>query len=492
MTKPWVKNISILAFVAAASAFSLHYGMRQFGGYDLSPVVDLQSRLRHGEIPGVDFINTLPLTMVFILKIYGALFKASWVSLLWSNIVFAALCVLLVAIYWPPAIPEEKKILAVILMYLPTLVTNHIWHSAISQLLAIVYIVLSLHFFTAREPKWKNAGNAILALCAGFFFFSKQNIGLPLTGTICAALLCLALFANEAKRPIYEFIAWNIAGIVAVGLLLIVALHVDVSTLIRGFTAVLSRAKISQEQINAISFAPFLTVGMIGFLSLFLINFRSNLDRSRVENAILFSGFATSLLPLATDWDNKFNDAPLFVFSFLLLTDTKSSFARNTILALSALLLCGALHDGVVRKRTHDVGPGNFWEPGPLTRVEDGYFSGLLAGPRFHEVRREIRTTLNDWGQDSRVFCGPRIEFCYMDNAIQSPRELPLWWHPGSSYPLYAEGDVIENFKANKFMLLIFLRGDRTRMPRPILDYIAKTYTRAEGYDLMDVYRLRQ
>ncbi len=41
-------------------------------------------------------------------------------------------------------------------------------------------------------------------------------------------------------------------------------------------------------------------------------------------------------------------------------------------------------------------------------------------------------------------------------------------------------------------MLLIFLRGDRTRMPRPILDYIAKTYTRAEGYDLMDVYRLRQ
>ncbi|MFY9832548.1 MAG: hypothetical protein WAK66_07530, partial [Methylocystis sp.] len=69
---------------------------------------------------------------------------------------------------------------------------------------------------------------------------------------------------------------------------------------------------------------------------------------------------------------------------------------------------------------------------------------------------------------------------------------MPLWWHPGSSYPLYAEGDVIENFKANKFTLLIFLHGDRARMPRPILDYIAKTYTRAEGYDLMDVYRLRQ
>ena len=72
MTKSRGANLFILVYIVAASAFSLYYGMEQFGGYDLSPVIDLQSRLARGEIPGVDFINTIPLTMVLILKIYGS------------------------------------------------------------------------------------------------------------------------------------------------------------------------------------------------------------------------------------------------------------------------------------------------------------------------------------------------------------------------------------------------------------------------------------
>lgn len=492
MTKSRGANLFILVYIVAASAFSLYYGMEQFGGYDLSPVIDLQSRLARGEIPGVDFINTIPLTMVLILKIYGALFAASWVSLMWYNIIFSALCAFIVVIYWPAAFQDGKKIATIIMMYLPMLVTNHIWHSTISQLLAIEYIILSLHFFMTYDIKFKYIRNIMLALCAGFFFYSKQNIGLPLIGVICAAVLCLALLTNEAKRPILEFVAWNITGVFAASMILIIVLHVDFPALIHTFTAVLSRAKISQEQYKAITFDLFLTGSMGGFFLLSICTFPWRNYLGRPELAIICSSLVLSILPLATDWDTKFNDAPLFLFSLVLLTNAKSSFTRNAILVLTALPLGAAAREGVIRRRMHDVGPGNFWEPGPLTRVEDGYFCGLLAGPRFHEVRREIRTTLKDWGQDSRVFCGPRIEFCYMDNAIQSPRELPLWWHPGSSYPLFAEGDVIENFKANKFTLLIFLHGDRTRMPRPILDYIAKTYTRTEGYDLMDVYRIRQ
>ncbi len=103
---------------------------------NLSPVIDLQSRLARGEIPGVDFINTIPLTMVLILKIYGALFAASWVSLMWLDLIFSALCAFIVVIYWPAAFQDGKKIATIIMMYLPMLVTNHIWHSTISQLLS--------------------------------------------------------------------------------------------------------------------------------------------------------------------------------------------------------------------------------------------------------------------------------------------------------------------------------------------------------------------
>src|SRR5271154_2623234 len=56
-------------WVIAVSVFALAVGHRQFGGYDLSPLIDIQYRLAHGERPGSDFIFTFPLTLALLLKL---------------------------------------------------------------------------------------------------------------------------------------------------------------------------------------------------------------------------------------------------------------------------------------------------------------------------------------------------------------------------------------------------------------------------------------
>jgi hypothetical protein len=63
------KKVFLLGFVLIffASYLTIIFGYRQFGGYDLSPLIDLSWRFSRGETPGVDFINTFPpLLLVFI------------------------------------------------------------------------------------------------------------------------------------------------------------------------------------------------------------------------------------------------------------------------------------------------------------------------------------------------------------------------------------------------------------------------------------------
>jgi hypothetical protein len=197
-----------------------------------------------------------------------------------------------------------------------------------------------------------------------------------------------------------------------------------------------------------------------------------------------------SALPMFTDWDNKYNDAPLLLCSLILLADWSRPIARRAMIVVALIVLAGAAQNGIVRQRMHDVGVGAFWQRAPLTLVAGGYFDGLYAAPRFHEVRREIQTALGQTKGPVSVFCGPRLEFCYMDNGLASPSGLPLWWHPGSSYPLQLETAIIRQFEASQFTLLIFLHDDRTRMPPPILHYIESKYTRQDGFSDLDVYRL--
>jgi hypothetical protein len=213
-----------------------------------------------------------------------------------------------------------------------------------------------------------------------------------------------------------------------------------------------------------------------------------------------------------TDWDVKINDSvlPLFILAgWLFVRDEDKGSAANAVDASAAAapqvvsgtqggeivrlialfiyfcLFMIALGGGVVRERMRLVGP--FYELPASRLVTQGYFKGLKTGTTFDSLLKEMdRVAASSAGP---MFFGPRLEFGYMETARPSPRGLPLWWHPGTSYDRGDTQRVVDAFKANDFKFLVFAaNGNRNRMPIALVKYIDDNYRQVDGYAALDVY----
>ncbi len=90
-----LSNLGVSFFICVLSAaFAIHFGHSQFGGYDLSPLIDLNWRFSQGHIPGVDFINTLPTLLLVWTQLFSHL-SPVWANLIWANIAFTFLIIFL-------------------------------------------------------------------------------------------------------------------------------------------------------------------------------------------------------------------------------------------------------------------------------------------------------------------------------------------------------------------------------------------------------------
>ncbi len=527
----------LAVFTATCIAFAFVVFHRQFGGYDLSPLIDLQYRLDKGQIPGRSFIFTFPATLGLLLQVDNWITAPTWFGLLWVNCALFALCIACLCIFWPHEFAPWKLVLTSLLLALPLLYTNHIWHSAMTQWIAVVYCVVCLR--ALGSDRRARIARVLLAAVAGLLFFSKQNLGPPLVVVTSFALIGFGL-TRPAKRSICRLVVLlQILGVLATAGVLMLCLHMGATTLVHTFTYVLGRARVSRQQEAALPFkapeilaALVFSLGYLGvrgvrkvrpeggdpliiallvatligmiiyqrnydailmaanclFLAIFLVSAGLSAEQDVVIWAVWGTGLLVSVLPMITDWDSKYNDAVLPAVSMICLSRPRALLTRN-LLALGVMAsLLGAATGGWVRQRMHDVGPGVFWENARLITIHQGYFDGLSVGPHMIEVRREMLRALAEIPHPDGVFCGPRIEFCYADLGLQSPRGLPLWWHPGTSYPMQVQGAVVQAFARDHFSLLLFVRSDRTRMPAALLGLIARDYIPAPGFDALDVY----
>ena len=133
-----------LIFLLACSATAQHLVLYQFGGYDLSILIDLSWRFANHQIPGEDFINTMPEILLILIKLvsYGNL---SWTDL--TNVNLAAGFFTFIFLIWI----SDSRVKSVfwglsvaVVISLPIIYTNHIWHSSISQFAAVLFFLLSL------------------------------------------------------------------------------------------------------------------------------------------------------------------------------------------------------------------------------------------------------------------------------------------------------------------------------------------------------------
>ena len=147
-----------------------------------------------------------------------------------------------------------------------------------------------------------------------------------------------------------------------------------------------------------------------------------------------------------------------------------------------------SIYFGVIRYRMYCVGYGSFYENGQLYKINDGYFRGLQVGKKLYAINNEINSLKRNRRLPKNTFFGPRMEFGYTQYNIQSPAQMPLWWHPGSSYNIKDEKKIVSTFINLNFDALIFLKDDRTRMPHTIIDYINKNFHALKSSTYLDIY----
>ncbi len=460
--------------------FSLLVSNHQFGGYDLSPIVDLHWRFTQGQIPGVDFVNTMPLILLFFVKLvsFGVL---HWSDLIFSNIL-VTFFVFLFLIFTPS---KNKQDLSFIFAFtaiicLPLIYSNHVWHSSISQLTAICFFYSSFIFIESSKPGVKS--QIFLGIGSGFLFISKQNIA-PLV------ILIIMMVASLNFNNKWTYVRSSVLGILFVLICSLFFLHMPFEEFIHSQAAILGRAKPDISMFIAFAFVKshypliLLTLVMIFLVMRPLKNIFA--VRRDIFLLIVISS-VSSMIPILTDWDVKLNDLPLPLFIFSLTIARFGSVRNRAGMFISLfLIVLIALVGGYTRERMFHV--GDFYEKENTNKISNGYFSDLHVGERLYKVIAEIEN-VKKIQPNAIIFFGPRIEFGYTLTNTSSPTGLPLWWHPGTSYSLKDEGNVINEFKNKNFDIIVFLKDDRTRLPQVILTYIDSSYRKSEKYDSLDLY----
>lgn len=479
-----------LALLGVAAAFASWACFRQFGGYDLSPLIDAFWRVRVGQVPGQDFVNTFPL-LIHLCARLAAPVDMGWYELTLVSIVLTFGAYAAIIGLTPPDVRSGRWRLAVAaILSLPLVYTNHVWHSSAAQLAGAVFAFALLRAIDGARIR----ALAWVALSAAFVAVSKQNLALPLLATALAG----ALIAGGAGK-------WRLAASIAGGAALgvgasLLILGMRVTHFVASYTAVLGRGlpgqtawhDILQSRANVFVLSALAVATMVAVRDLAVR--RAAWDRRDRLTALLL---LAALCPLVTDWDSKVNDAvlPLFVVAAQAWARPGASvrasgpFSRTLALAILTIFAV-ALANGYTRERMRLVGPGAFWEPVADTVVPHGYFAGLHTGDRMGRVLREMEALRGD--STGRVFFGPRIEFGYRVTGTPSPLGLPLWWHPGSSYAARDEAGVLQAFSRNRFERLVFLGDDRTRMPPRLLDRIARDYVRSAYRGELEIYVRRE
>jgi hypothetical protein len=477
--------VKAIFLLCAASVLAAVSASSQFGGYDLSPVIDASWRLSRGEVPERDFINTFPALFLILLKTAETVFS-NYQGLVAVNILFTLLCsFMLLLIARKQSLNDRYVVPLSALFCVPLIYTGHLWHSSLSSVSAAVFCLAILPVI--RDEVLDTPKAVLLMFATLLVTLSKQNVAIPLL-FFSVGFLLISDWKSRFRAIVIILIGISAAFVAAFAVL---GLGFDAWVYL--YSAVLGRTRPLIEM-----WSDTLRMGsgiaVLAIMAFVVLIFGMTLLGKTTSLALKQRWFFTglllvSLLPVLTDWDAKLNNLPFLMIAALLPVlalpvNTALGLDRVVRLSIWLAVVIAAL-GGWERERMRAVGP--FYEPSSLYSV-GGYFDGLKTGPWFAVVIQEISTALT-LGDNRPVFFGPRLEFGYRFANLASPTGMPLWWHPGSSYALSDESAIAQRFTELNFGLLVFSKGDRTRMPPELVNWIERNYERIEGFQTLDVYR---
>ncbi len=487
--------------ILAICTFAVYFGNNQFGGYDQSIIVDTQWRYFQGQKPFVDFYCTLPPGFLLGLK-YSNYFRfAPWDSQLALNAAFAAITFLwfyflLKRLLFARAV---ALLVALCMEACSTLFACHWWYNTISSVSGGLFFLSVLCFVYAPRGRFSQCS---LVFSLALLGIMKPNISVPLI--VGSVAIIGATGWNIVRFVILMFVSFSLDVIV------LLTNSIPPLIVLRNFREI-SRSRglltpqgfldyTATEFVFAMALLALLVSPVVVSLY-FNLTRPLSLDRkSLCSLLLLLLGPTVAVIGMLTNGEYKYVDMVLIVLTgSLLIFSDRTSFLpvasrSNLWPKFYGMVLCVVcvlcLYSGAVRRRVKKIGP--FYEVPANQIAGSPVFPHLRVGPQLIGTLRDVSTELRSIGDKKNVFFGPRMEFCYAMFGLRSPRSLPIWLHPGTSFPAWREGEVINKWRKSHFSTLVFLKGDYTYYPPALLRTIKNDYICDQTYPYLTVFRAKR
>jgi len=480
-SRPLYTGLALLAVCVALSAFILYFGNRQFGGFDQSVMVEAGWRLHQGQLPYRDFICTMPPGFFLGVKWADALFGVSWDAMLYACAIFSCVTFLWTFALLRKLLDDELAAFWIAFCIQDAaMLTMCFWHhSNVTSITAAVFF-LSCWLYLQQPDRAGSSASYVASLA--LLGLMKPNVALPLIG-MAGALMLVATPARAWWKLALLTLAglggfWGILAANGVSLGGMIASYRAVAVE-RGFAAYGTAGMPMPDAVRVI-------ICLIGFSAPFVVwgprfweAWRTSDIRALAKNLLWMAAPITAAYAMVTNRDIKDVEWPLLLCSGAVLMFTAARLSPKWLtkfyvcflITLSAL----DLYLGVVRYRIALIADFYAWE-GRLTPPGIPFFEHMEAGDNFGLMVRQMSQVLKDDKQS--VFFGPRMEFGYAAFRRPSPRHLPIWWHPGSSFVLTDEPRILTVWSASCFDTLIFARNDFTYYSPSFINVIWAHYER--------------
>ncbi len=482
-----------LVTACAIGLFVCYFGNKQFGGYDFSILIDTGWRLVSGQRPYADFVCTTPPGFYLGLKYAFAIFGASWNAQLYATAILGG--VSFCWIFWLLSGLMESRLagflLTVAIECAAVLTLDFWWYNNVTAITATICFLSSLAFL--KRP---------------------FSIGMQLSWIVSSALLCLmkpnvaGLLAGGAVVLMFvatghrvRFALLTIAGCLLALTLLGINGISPVGLFASYAAAAAGRGAISNFGFREYAIFDLVRIRVcVAALSLpFLLwvpRFWKTVRQRDVATAAYLLLFvlapAVSILGMFTNGELKDVEWSIFLASagVLVFTSTDRWRLRRFYVAFLCALIASDLYIGAERVRVAGIGPHLFFEWDADVSPGTPFFDDLRASARFHAVVEQISEVLKQNPQP--VFFGPRLEFSYAVFGLGSPRHLPVWWHPGTSFRAADEPQLLAAWRGDRFATLIFLKNDYTYYSPAFLRLVEGSYAEDERYSELTVFHAKK
>lgn len=490
-----------IAAIALGLGAAIHaLGMRQFGGFDMSLVVDFGWRQLQGQRFPADFPNTTPPSFLLGTLWAFQLGGVSWQSVVDLFALFSMAAMVWVLLLWRALFgrPWLAALLAVSLVTMALMPLSSWWYNPVTSVACVVFAQSSALAWQRPLQRWSWIS---WAMATALLASAKPNVA----GIMLPSVALLFLGSREHRRQA------AVSGIAALAGLegLLRAYGASLADFVAGYLQVSERGIVlGPAFVNA---PAFIMVTVFGGLALVLLPLLTLVPRTLQpgsDHRLAFIGAVTigaGTLAFVTSGEIKLVDVVIVQAGLLIWglavglspsLDAADAVSRQTLAGryLVAVAVLGiGLGAGVAmtRQRVYSIGPGTFFEhevrPAPFA---DGFFKGLTAGPRLHETHAELARLLN--GQPKRpIFFGPRMQWAYAAFAQGSPAGEPVWFQPGFSFAASRKDAYFAEVLGRRFELMVFLKDDYTFFPPDFIARLRPSYERVPGFAFIDVYRRR-